>query len=102
MSLFDLINATFEIFGSLLLWLSVRRLYKDKGYSGVFPPTTAIFAAWGYWNLLFYFSLDQWLSGLASISMALANTVHLCQMFYYGPLRPAKNKKKNKEKRIIP
>lgn len=71
---FDLINALFELIGALLGWLNVRQLQRDKRVSGVYWPVTAFFAAWGYWNLLYYPALGQWISAAAGLLLALANT----------------------------
>jgi len=80
----DYINGSFEFLGSIMLWSNVHTLYKDKGYLGVCWSTVAFFAAWGYWNLYYYPSLDQWFSFLGGCSITLANTVWLGLMFYYG------------------
>lgn len=79
----DLINGIFEFVGSVFLWLNVRKLYVDKMVRGYDWRTTAFFMSWGYWNLYFYPSLDQWLSFIGGCSIVLANTVWLGQMYYY-------------------
>lgn len=80
----DLINGLFELLGSLVLWRNVRQLYVDKMIRGVHWTATGFFAAWGYWNLYYYPSLDQWWSFAGGCSIVLANTVWLGQMLYYG------------------
>lgn len=80
----DLINSLFELFGSITLWLNVKQLVKDKCYNGVTTLATGFFMTWGYWNLYYYPSLNQWLSFTGGISIALANTACLILMLYYG------------------
>ena len=80
----DLINGLFELCGSLVLWRNVYTLHKDKGYLGVHWMTTGFFALWGYWNMYYYPSLNQWLSFVGGCSITIANTVWLIQMLYYG------------------
>jgi len=79
----DLINGLFEMVGSVMLWRNVLQLYRDKLVKGVHWNATAFFAAWGYWNLFYYPHLDQWYSFAGGVSIVIANTVWLCQMFYY-------------------
>ena len=83
----DIINGLFEFFGSIVLWRNVVQLHRDKGYAGVHLLATGFFAAWGYWNLYYYPSLNQWWSFYGGLSIVTANTIWLCQMFYYGKLK---------------
>jgi hypothetical protein len=84
MSLSDFINACFEFFGSVTIWLNVRQILKDKCYNGLTLLAVLFFAAWGYWNLYYYPHLNQWLSFIAGISVTIANTTWFCLMLYYG------------------
>jgi len=84
MSLPDFINGGFEFLGSIVLWRNVVQLYRDKMTRGVHWSATGFFMAWGYWNLYYYPSLDQWWSFAGGVSIVIANTVWLGQMFYYG------------------
>ena len=85
----DLINGLFELFGGVLLWKNVAQLHKDKETKGVHWSPVMFFAAWGYWNLYYYPSLNQWLSFMAGINIVTANTIWVLQMMYY--LRKNKN-----------
>lgn len=84
----DIINGIYEFFGALLLTMSCWRLYRDKEMRGFSPVPTLFFATWGYWNLYFYPSLDQWWSFYGGIAMVLVNSFWLAQMAYYGWLAP--------------
>ena len=79
----DLFNGCFELFGSVMLWLNVRRLYIDKTTKGINGLTVIFFTSWGFWNLYFYQNLDQPFSFYGGISMVFANTVWLLLMMYY-------------------
>lgn len=80
----DLINGLFEFGGSIVLWLNVLQTYRDKGYRGVTVWSTFLFSAWGYWNLYYYPSLNQWLSFVGGCLIVAANTSWLVLMLYYG------------------
>lgn len=79
----DAVNACFEFFGGTLIWLSVKKLHKDKMVRGVHWAPVAFFSAWGYWNLFYYAHLDQWLSWIGGVNIVLANSVWAGQMLYY-------------------
>jgi len=83
----DAVNGCFECVGGLLLWLNVRRLYRDKVFKGVSVVPTAFFMAWGYWNLYFYPAVDAPLSFFGGLVIVAANTVWLGQMVYYRKRR---------------
>jgi len=80
----DHINASFELSGSLLTWMNVWWVYKDKGYAGLYFPAIFLFTSWGFWNLWYYPHLGQWWSGVATIIMVSANTCWCGMMLYYG------------------
>lgn len=80
----DIINGIFEFVGSVVLWMNVRQLYRDKKYNGVTTLATGWFMAWGCWNLYYYPSLNQWASFFGGCSIVAANTIWLALMFYYG------------------
>ncbi len=71
----DLINGLFELIGGFFIWNNVRLLIKQKDIKGVSILTTGVFAAWGFWNLFYYPSLNQWLSFLGGINVAAANVI---------------------------
>lgn len=71
----DALNAIFELGGACLLWYDVIVVYRHKQIRGVWWPARAWFLAWGVWNLLYYPSLDQWLSFTAGLFIVAANLV---------------------------
>ena len=87
MTLPDLINATFEAAGGLFILNHCRVLYRDKEVKGVSKLSTAVFFAWGCWNLFYYPSLDQWLSFFGGLGIVAGNFLWFCMMLYYA--RPA-------------
>lgn len=58
----DLINGSFEILGGLFILNHCRVVLKDKRVAGVSVVSVAFFTAWGFWNLYYYPSLNQWWS----------------------------------------
>lgn len=81
---YDHINAGFEWFAALVLILNVIQIRKDKRVSGVSIWPAAVFAAWGFFNIFFYSHLNQSLSAIAAVFVALANVTWLGHVFYYG------------------
>lgn len=79
----DIINAFFEFFGGLLLFLNVRRLYRDKRLSGISIVPSLFYTAWGYWNVFYYAGLDQPVSLVAGILPAAINTLWVVMALYY-------------------
>jgi uncharacterized membrane protein YfcA len=70
----DLINGLFEVIGGIMIWLNVLALMKDKEVKGVNWATTAFFTSWGYWNLWYYPSLNQWMSFVGGLAVVSGNT----------------------------
>ena len=79
----DLVNGLFELLGAAVLWANVVRVRKDKHVKGMNPWTTVFFSAWGFWNLYYYPSLDQWLSFYGGIAIVAVNTIWLGHVVYY-------------------
>lgn len=79
----DLVNGAFELVGGFALWGNVRRIMRDKAVKGVSPLYTAFFLSWGYWNLYYYPSLDQWWSFWGGLNIVIANTTWLVLMIHY-------------------
>jgi hypothetical protein len=82
----DPINFVFELSGSIFTWANVHRVWKDKGYAGLYLPAVVVFASWGVWNLFYYPSLGQWMSFYAGCSLVLANISWFAIAVYYGPI----------------
>lgn len=83
MSWQDLVNGLFEGGAGILLWWNVVRIVKDKKLRGVSLVPTAVFTAWGFWNLYYYPHLGQILSFFAGISVVVANTTWVALAVYY-------------------
>jgi hypothetical protein len=79
----DLINGGFELLGGFLLLLNVLELYKHKEVKGVHWGPTVFFTSWGFWNLYYYPSLDQWFSFLGGLVIITVNSTWLYLIWYY-------------------
>lgn len=79
----DLINGLFELAGAVLIFNHARVLLKDKMVRGVSVLSTAVFTAWGFWNLYYYPSLGQWWSFAGGVAIVVANSVWLSLMWKY-------------------
>lgn len=80
----DFINGCFELGGAFMLWLNVRRLYRDKTIKGVDWRVTGFWTAWGIWNAVIYYpSLDQWWSFTGGVAIVTVNAIWLAMAYYY-------------------
>lgn len=73
MNLNDVGNGLFELVGAYFTWRNYIQLQRDRELKGVYWPMTAFFTAWGFWNLHYYPSLQQWFSFYAGIVLVLGN-----------------------------
>jgi hypothetical protein len=73
----DIINATFELLGSLFVLNHCRVLLNAKSSAGVSSISLAYFLSWGFWNIYYYPSLGQNFSFYAGIALAVANLLYL-------------------------
>jgi hypothetical protein len=80
----DTINALFETSGALMTWANVYRVWKDRGYAGVYLPAIVVFGSWGFWNLYYYPHLQQPWSFVATLVMVSANCAWIALMLYFG------------------
>lgn len=87
----DIINGLFELSGGILCWLNVHRLVKDKQVKGVNWGVQAFFALWGWWNLYYYPSLNQWVSFIGGIVLVLGNTAWTILAIKYKFMDKKKN-----------
>lgn len=83
----DAINGGFELVGAVFVWANVVRLRRDRVVRGVYWPTMGFFAAWGFWNLWYYPSLDQWFSFAAGIVLVAGNAAWVVMVLWMGESR---------------
>jgi hypothetical protein len=79
----DAINGIFELAGAFACAFNVRRIWIDKIVRGVSWFSVAFFAAWGWWNLLYYPALGQTYSFLAGALLAFVNTIWVILLIHY-------------------
>lgn len=79
----DIANGLFELGGAIGIWAHVVQMHKDKLVRGIQWKATALFTAWGFWNLYYYPHLDQWASFLGGLTIVAGNVVWLGQTIYY-------------------
>lgn len=80
----DLLNAIFEVAGSVAVWMNCLSIIKDKGYAGTRLPMMFFFTSWGFWNLYYYSHLMQWFSLYASLLLTTGNCAVVATMIYFG------------------
>ena len=81
--MFDIINAMFELGGFYMCLGHVKQIKKDKSVAGVYIPAVVFFSLWGYWNIIYYFDLQQYFSWVAGILLAISNTYWACLLYKY-------------------
>ena len=80
----DMINGSFEAVAAVFLVLNCVYLYRQKEVKGVSVWSVVVFSLWGYWNLYYYPSLNQWTSAIAGMVVALANTCWVIMAIKYA------------------
>jgi hypothetical protein len=83
MSIPDLINGTFELFGGGFVCANIYQIYKDKTVKGIHWGSSIFFTSWGIWNMFYYPMLEQWLSFAGGVFLCVANVVWFLQRLYY-------------------
>jgi len=84
MSLPDIINGSFEMFGGLFVFMSVIKILHDKCAMGISWLTIGYFALWGFWNLYYYPHLGQTFSFYGGIGVAISNTIYVILIIWYS------------------
>lgn len=79
----DALNACFELAGAFFICFSIRKLWFDKKVRGISWIHVAFFAAWGWWNIIYYWAVNSPLSWWAGIAVTLVNTGYLAMLIYY-------------------
>jgi len=83
MQLNDTINGGFEFIAGILSWLNVWTLYKHKEVKGYNLYVWVFFTFWGFWNLYYYPSLNQWYSFFGGMSISITNITWITLVIYY-------------------
>jgi hypothetical protein len=79
----DNVNGIYECGGAIALAVNCYQTYKDKEIKGLNLGSMLFFTSWGYWNLYFYPSLNQWMSTIGAAALVFFNTIWCCQAIYY-------------------
>ena len=79
----DVINSMFCVGAGLLVWLNVKKLYTDKLVLGYNWKVQAFFAAFGYWHLYYFFTLEQWFTLFAGCLLTAGNSTWVVMAIYY-------------------
>lgn len=72
----DIINASFEFVGIIAVWLNIRAILRDRQVKGVSVLNVLFFSIWGFWNIYYYPSLEQFWSGVAAGLLAASNSFY--------------------------
>jgi hypothetical protein len=83
MTIPDLINAAFEFSGGYFVFRHCLAVKRDKAVKGVSIISTVFFALWGWWNIYYYPSLEQWASFYGGIAISAANMYWIYLLMKY-------------------
>jgi hypothetical protein len=81
------VNALFELFAAVFVFVSVVKCYRDGSTKGVSLWTPGFFAMWGLWNLWYYPAVGDMLSFYAGMGVAAANLSWTGLIFYTNYVR---------------
>ena len=79
----DVVNGGCETIGGLLILNHCRAVLRDKAVAGVSLVSVVLFTGWGFWNLFYYPSLNQWWSFTGGLIVVSANLLWACLLFRY-------------------
>ena len=80
----DVVNASFEVGAGLAVVANTLQLARDRIVKGTHWAAFAFFTVWGYWNVYYYPHLDQWLSLVGGVLVALLNTFFFGLLLYFS------------------
>lgn len=86
----DFINGCFELAGAMFILNHCRVLYNDKKVAGVSVVSVMFFVAWGFFNLFYYPSLNQFWSFWAAVIMVGCNLIWVVLLIYYRYVQDSK------------
>jgi len=66
-----------------MVYQNVKAIQEHKSVKGVKIAPTAFFAAWGIWNLYYWFHLGQWISWFSGMGILIINTWWVYLAIYY-------------------
>ena len=79
----DVVNGSFELLGGFMILNHCRAVWRDKAVAGVSILSTVFFTMWGFWNLYYYPSLDQWWSFVGGLMIVGANILWIALLLKY-------------------
>lgn len=80
----DMINCAFQLVGAALFSTNIRAILREKTLEGIRWQPQAFFSAWGFWNLWYYPSLDQWFSFAGGAILVAVNVTWVVLAVYYS------------------
>ena len=84
MNIPDVINGSYEFLGGIFMLLNCIKIYHDKKVKGISILSMAFFSSWAWWNIYYYPHLNQWISFIGGLLIALTNTIWFVMSIYYS------------------
>ena len=79
----DIINSWFKVAGGVSTWYNCVKLFRARKVQGVSVTSAVMFNTWGFWNLWYYPSLDQWASFMGGLVIVSGNTAWVTMAIYW-------------------
>jgi len=79
----DYVNAMFELGMAFCIFLSIRKLCKDRQVKGIHWANVAFPMLWGLFNIVYYPSLEQHASFFAGVVVVAMNAAYLYKINEY-------------------
>ena len=79
----DAINAIFEVGASIIIWINVGQIRKDKDVKGLAWKSWIFYTVWGMYDFYYYTKLEQWISLGAAINLSIGNCTWIYFAFKY-------------------
>jgi hypothetical protein len=69
----DAVNGFFELGASIVIWINVKRLWRDWEIKGVDWRVSLFFTLWGLFNLILFQQLNMGISTVCAVVLFLGN-----------------------------
>ncbi len=80
----DAVTCAFESGASVLAWINVRAIYRDKKVHGIWWPGMVFFLCWGFWSLFLYPAMGFHFAQIALAVRLLGHGTWFAFVLYYG------------------
>lgn len=81
--MFDAIHATFGVLYTLITFLNILALNRDKKVRGISIHYMGFVCLFSTWNIFYLFNLEQYVAASSAVTYLTVNLIWITQMLYY-------------------